>query len=192
MAGPAKQFDKDEALGRALHLFWTQGYEATSMQDLVDAMGINRASMYQTYGNKHQLFLASIQRYMDGSLANLQQLQQAPGSALTNLRGFFEDVVCTDNQRQGCLINNTAVELGPHDAELAARIRAVWGKFEDVFAAMLHRAIDDGEIKADSDERQLAQLLNVNLQGLLVKSKANTPQDDLLDCVRALFDLIKK
>jgi len=191
MAGPAKQFDKDEALGRALHLFWSQGYEATSMQDLVDAMGINRASMYQTYGNKHDLFVASIERYMTNSLASLQQLQQAPGLGLANLQGFFEEMVASENRMQGCLINNTAVELGPHDAELAAKIRAVWGKFEDIFEAMLQRAIADGEIKINSDARQLAQLLNVNLQGLMVKSKAGTPADELVGSVHALFELIK-
>ena len=63
MARP-KEFDRTQALDKAMHLFWQQGYEATSMQDLCNHMGINRGSLYDTYGNKHSLFLEGIQRYI--------------------------------------------------------------------------------------------------------------------------------
>ncbi|MFV2061350.1 MAG: TetR/AcrR family transcriptional regulator, partial [Gammaproteobacteria bacterium] len=65
MVGPNKQFDQEETLSIALQVFWNKGYEATSMQDLVSSMGINRASMYQTYGNKYALFMSSLDMYMD-------------------------------------------------------------------------------------------------------------------------------
>ena len=194
MVGPNKQFDHDETLNKALRLFWEQGYEATSMQALVDAMGINRASMYQTFGNKHELFVASIERYMEGTLSSLTQLLEKPGSALANLQDFFEEVVgqSVQGKMQGCFINNTAVELGPHDAKLAEKIRQVWEKFENVFATLLQRAINEDEIKSDCDAHQLAQLLNINLQGLMVKSKANTSKKELLDGIHSLFKLIQQ
>jgi TetR/AcrR family transcriptional repressor of nem operon len=194
MAGPTKQFDQDETLNRALDLFWTQGYEATSMQELVEAMGINRASMYQTYGNKHQLFLASIERYMQRTIDSLQQLQQAHGSPVAKLHGLFRDIVnqSLGNQMQGCLINNTAVELGPHDQNLAEKIRQVWEQFEDVFTAMINDAIQQGEIKAGSDARVLAQLLNTNIQGLLVKSKAGISKQELDASIDTLFNFLRK
>ena len=194
MAGPVKQFDQDEALNRALRLFWQQGYEATSMQDLVEAMGVNRASMYQTYGNKHDLFTASIERYMQNSIETIAQLEQQSGPALKILQQFFEDAIShhLHGKPQGCLINNTAVELGPHDALLAEKIRSTWQEFEAIFTRLIQRAIDEKEISADADAQQLARFLNVGLQGLMVKTKANTSQEQLYETTQTLFDLLQK
>jgi TetR/AcrR family transcriptional repressor of nem operon len=194
MAGPSKQFDRDEALDKALQLFWEQGYEATSMQDLVNAMGINRASMYQTYGNKHQLYLAGLERYAAQVLANLSRLLNKPGTPLANLRDTFAHIVeqSLEGKMQGCFINNTAVELGPHDAQLAETIREIWLQFESMFATQLQHAIEQHQLPADADARQLAQLLNINLQGLVVKTKANSNKAELLHAIDALFHLIQK
>jgi TetR/AcrR family transcriptional repressor of nem operon len=194
MAGPNKQFDRDEALDKAVQLFWEQGYEATSMQDLVNAMGINRASLYQTYGNKQELYLASLERYAAQILAHLTGLLDKPGTPLTNLRDLFVHIIeqSLEGKMQGCLINNTAVELGPHDAKLAEIIRDIWVQFEDLFATRLQQAIEQQQLAADADPHQLAQVLNINLQGLVVKTKANSNKAELIGAVDALFDLIQK
>ena len=194
MAGPNKQFDRDKALDKAVQLFWEQGYEATSMQDLVNAMGINRASLYQTYGNKQELYLASLERYAAQILAHLTGLLDKPGTPLTNLRDLFVHVIeqSLEGNMQGCFINNTAVELGPHDATLAENIRDIWVQFEDLFATRLQQAIEQHQLAAETDPRQLAQVLNINLQGLMVKTKANSNKTELIRAVDALFDLIEK
>jgi TetR/AcrR family transcriptional repressor of nem operon len=194
MAGPNKQFDRDEALDKAVQLFWEQGYEATSMQDLVNAMSINRASLYQTFGNKQELYLASLERYAAQILAHLTGLLDKPGTPLTNLRDLFVHIIeqSLEGKMQGCLINNTAVELGPHDAKLAEKIRDIWVQFEDLFATRLQQAIEQQQLAADADPHQLAQVLNINLQGLVVKTKANSNKAELIGAVDALFDLIQK
>ncbi len=194
MAGPGKQFDTNEALDKAVQLFWEQGYEATSMQDLVDAMGINRASLYQTYGNKQALYLASLERYAATILAHVTELLDQPGTPLGNLRNLFVHVIeqSLDGKMQGCFINNTAVELGPHDARLAAEIRDIWGQFEDLFATRLQQAVDQGELPADTDPHQLADVLNTHLQGVMVKTKTDSDKTELVRTVDALFDLIQK
>ena len=193
MAGPGKQFDTDEALDRAVQLFWEQGYEATSMQDLVHAMGINRASMYQTYGNKQALYLASLERYAEKILAHVTALLDKPGTPLANLRDLFVHVIeqSLEGKMQGCFINNTAVELGPHDARLAEKVRDIWMQFEHLFAARLQQALEQHQLPADTDPHRLAQVLNINLQGLMVKSKANSNKTELIRAVDALFDLIQ-
>ena len=192
MVGPTKQFDQDEALGKALQLFWEKGYEAASMQDLVNAMGINRASMYQTYGNKYELYVASVDRYIENSVAMLEQTLEDPGSPLENLRTLFQLLIMgsLDGQMHGCFLNNTAIELGPHDATMAEKIRDAWGQFENIFATMVQRAIDAKEIKADANPRLLAQLLNTNLQGLIAQTKANAPKEKLLDNINVLIGLL--
>ena len=193
MVGPNKQFDQDEALNKALQLFWENGYEATSMQELVDAMGINRASMYQTYGNKHALYVASIDRYIENSVAIFKQTLADPGSPLENLRGLFQLFIVgsLEGEMRGCFLNNTAIELGPHDATMAKKVRDAWVEFENVFAALIRRAIDMNEIKPDADVRQLAQLLNINLQGLLAQTKTNTAKEKLFDSVNTLIALLR-
>jgi len=194
MAGPNKQFDRDQALDKALQLFWEQGYEATSMQDLVNAMGINRASLYQTYGNKQALYLASLDRYAAQILALVTGLLDKPGSPLSKLRDLFVHVIeqSLQGNMQGCFINNTAVELGPHNAKLAEKIRDIWGQFEDIFATRLQQAIEQHQLAADTDPHQLAQVLNINLQGVMVKTKANSDKAELIRAVDALFDLIQQ
>lgn len=193
MAGPSKQFDRDQTLDRAVQLFWEQGYEATSMQDLVNAMGINRASLYQTYGNKQQLYLASLERYSATILAHVSGLLNKPGTPLTNLHDLFVHVIeqSLEGNMHGCFINNTAVELGPHDAKLAEKIRDIWVQFEHLFAARLQQAIEQQQLAADTDPQQLAQVLNINLQGLMVKTKVNSDKAELIRAVDALFEMIK-
>ncbi len=194
MAGPSKQFDQHQALDKALQLFWKQGYESTSMQELVDVMGVNRASLYQTYGNKYDLYLASFNRYIDATLNTFNQALKTPGPALENAQTLFQNLVqhSLEGGLQGCFINNTAVELGAHDQELAQRIRDVWVKFEDVFAQMIQRAVDEGELKNDADVRQIAQLLNTNLQGLIIQTKTNISQEKLFDSIELIFRLIRE
>lgn len=193
MVGPSKQFDQEEALTKALQLFWEKGYEASSMQDLVNTMGINRASMYQTYGNKYELYVASIDRYIENSVAMLNQTLEDPGSPLENLRGLFQLLIMgsLDGEMQGCFLNNTAIEFGPHDATMAKKVRDAWIEFENVFAALIQRAIDMNEIKADAEVHLLAQLLNINLQGLMAQTKASTSKEKLFDSINVLIALLR-
>lgn len=193
MAGPGKQFDEAEALKRALDVFWDKGYEATSMQDLVEGMSINRASMYQTYGNKHALFLAALDRYIASSLNDLEQIADAAGSPMANLYRLFAQIVdeSWEGKINGCFINNSAVELGPHDPEVAQRIRDFWHRMEDLFQRTLARAVAQKELPPGSDTHRLAALLNSALQGLVIKTKPRVARESLHSDLDMLFGLIK-
>jgi len=193
MVGPKKQFDQEEVLNKALQVFWNKGFEATSMQDLVRTMGINRASLYQTYGNKRLLFNKSLDRYIDNMRKQLNQILQLPGSPLDNLQDVLKKFVTgsLDAGMQGCLLNNTAVELGPHDPEIATKLRNIWDEFEMIFSKIIQHAVDNGEIKSSIDVTTLGHLFNINLQGLVVETKINTSKEKLLISIDLLFDLIK-
>jgi len=194
MVGPNKQFDKDEALNKALEIFWAKGFEATSMQDLVLNMGVNRASMYHTYGNKHALFIAALECYIESNLEHFKQALNAPGSPLENLNNIFQFFIGTGQQEKsyGCFINNTAVEMGPHDPQVAAIIRQFWLRFESLLTDLLNRAIQQGELAQHTNTKDLAVLINIALQGLAVKIKTNAPTDDLRNSTEFLFKLIKQ
>ncbi len=194
MAGPDKQFDRNATLDKALEVFWAKGFEATSMQDLVDNMGINRASMYQTYGNKRALFVAALARYIETMLGQMQEALAAPGSPLGNLHGLLQHFIekGVEGRTYGCFINNTAVELGPHDAEIAGTIRGFWSRFESLLQSTLQRAIDTGELRPDMPVAQAAVLINIHLQGLMAKIKTHANREQVAEATGLLFDLIGK
>ena len=194
MVGPNKQFDKDVALKNALDVFWAQGFEATSMQDLVSAMGVNRASMYQTYGNKAELFIAALDQYIDSSLVMIKEALEAKGSPLANLSNLFKRLLThsAETNMSGCLIGNTAVELGPHNPAAAEKVRNFWTEFEKVFKSTLQRAIAQNELSEDKDTEHLASFINSTFQGLLIKTKVSVDKNKIVSDIDTLFSLIKK
>lgn len=181
-----KEFDREQVLDRALDAFWHRGYEATSVQELVDCMGIGRGSLYDTFGDKRTLFLATLDRYQAVTVAPVLQLLDAPGSGLEAIREVFQGLVrdataCAE--RRGCLLTNAAVELAPHDPEIRARISANLAQVEAAFHRAVLRARARGEIPDGHDPRALARFLTNSLLGLRVTSRAAAEPHVLRDVV---------
>ncbi len=192
MVGRPKEFDDEEALGRAMEVFWAQGYEATSVQDLLDAMGINRGSMYDTFGDKHALFAAAIDHYARHVTARLEADLDAKGSPLGNIRRVMNSMVeqCGKGRGGGCLATHTAVELAPHDAQVKCAVQNVMGRIEKAFQRALTRAVEAGELPADADVKALARFLNGTLQGLVVMGKT-APKATMKDIVRVALTTLE-
>ncbi|MEV7805918.1 TetR/AcrR family transcriptional regulator [Microbispora sp. NPDC088329] len=170
-----KEFDPDVALGRALNLFWRRGYEATSMADLVEHLGIGRASLYATFGGKHDLYVKALERYAQMCDPNLVEMLSQPGPALPAVRAlverYTEDSI-RDPDRRGCMVVNAATELMPDDEPVARLVEASWTSLETALTSALIRARAQGEISADADPRALARFVLVFLQGLRVMGKS--------------------
>lgn len=189
-----KEFDPEAALQAALELFWQRGYEATSMADLVEHLGIGRASIYATFGNKHELFLKAMDRYAEGRdpllLAELSQ----PGPALPAVRAvvrrFSEEATSLEGRLHGCLITNTASELAPHDTAAARRVEISWEHLETPLHSALIRAQAQGELPEDRDPRALARLLLVLLQGVRVVGKASSDPARVRDATEQALSLL--
>jgi len=175
-----KEFNPDDAIEKAMHVFWHKGYEATSMEDLLTAMDLNRGSLYDTFGDKRQLFLKVIDRYCHGFVAEKFSLLDQPGPALPTLRRFIDEMIevaLADPQRRGCLIANTVMELSPHKKEIAGTLRQALKMAEDTFFKVLARAKQQGELKHDKDPRALARFLATMMQGTIVMIKAGASAD---------------
>lgn len=158
MARP-KEFDVDTALHRALEVFWAKGFEATSMQDLVAAMGIQKASLYGTFGDKRSLYLRALRRYQDASLVALRAELTAAGSPLGAIRGFLDDVAkaaASRGGKRGCFCVNANVEVAPHDPQIAEQVRDHSERVEAVLTAALQRARQLGELPRGADCATLA------------------------------------
>lgn len=180
-----KNFDVDQTLDKAMRLFWAHGYEATSMQDLVDGMGINRGSIYSTYGDKRQLFLAALNRYdVECRKSQLEALEQqhSPKAAIEALFQSWIDRVIAGGNNSGCFLTNTALELAAHDKDVGAIVANSQCEIESFFRRMVSGGQQAGEISTTLSPEKTAQSLLAALIGLLVLSRSR-PDRELLKAV---------
>ncbi len=135
----AKEFDREVVLERAMNFFWSRGYEAASMRELLDAMEIGRQSAYDTFGDKHSLFLASLEHYYQIGVGSIiAELGSADGG-LSAIEHYFDDMArrMTTKPYRSCLLINSAVELAPHDPEVATIVNRFVKRLRKGFAADL-------------------------------------------------------
>lgn len=192
--GRPREFDRDQALDRAMAVFWERGYERTSVSDLTDTMGIQRGSLYAAFGDKHQLFLEALERYEARFHREMLELL-ASGPAREGIRSVFSKVLsecACERGRRGCFITNTAVALAEDDPETAARVRANLRRVEDGFEEALARARDSGEITgaAAANPRAVARFLTTSFQGLRVLSRCCVDLDVLRDAIEVTLSIL--
>jgi TetR/AcrR family transcriptional repressor of nem operon len=173
MARP-KAFNEEEVIDKAVEIFWAKGYEATSMQDLIDAMGIQRGSLYGTFGSKQQLFLKSLKRYSVTVVKKLLEILESKPSAIESIELFFSQLVehlLTAGELRSCLVTNSAIERGLRDEETRQLVLKLLNALEDGFYKTLLRAKENGELSTELDLKVVANYLTSNMQGLLVMGK---------------------
>ncbi|GLW10203.1 TetR family transcriptional regulator [Microtetraspora sp. NBRC 13810] len=187
-----KDFDPDAVLQRALDLFWERGYEATSMADLVAHLGIGRASLYATFGGKHELYMRALEHYTRRRSPDPIEMLSQPGPALPAVRALVE--LYTEesiHDRRGCLIVNAAGELLPGDEKVGRFIDANWASLETALASALIRARAQGELAETSDPRALARFTLVFLQGLRLMAKGHPSPGRLRDAAAQALTLLR-
>jgi len=173
MARP-REFDRDEALGHAMGVFWEKGYEATSTDDLLRAMGIGRQSMYDTFGDKHRLYLEALQRYQEQNAAALEERLRSEGSPLAAIERVFLAIANepAPARARGCMGVNSITELAQKDPDVASLSKAAARTCEAAFERIVEEARRRGEVPASIDARQAGRFLLNALQGLRVTAKA--------------------
>ena len=181
-----KEFDVDTVLNRAMEAFWARGYEVTSLNDLLDCMQIQRASLYNAFGDKHSLFLDALRRYDTiHRRAGIEKLLKMP-SPRQAILGYFEDVVTAvvaHGARNGCFLINTALELSPHDPEVAEVVRKAFHHTEHkFFRKMIEKGRAMGEIDKSVVPTSTARALLGLLIGLLVLARSR-PEKLLLQSI---------
>jgi TetR/AcrR family transcriptional repressor of nem operon len=189
-----KEFDPEAALQSALELFWRRGFEATSMSDLVEHLGVGRASIYATFGSKHELYLKALDRYERAGLTRIVRELSQPGPALPAVRAvvrrYAAEATAEDLRLRGCMVTNTATELAPHDPAAARRVARNWDQLETVLHTALVRAQAQGELPAGRDPLTLARMLLVLLQGLRVTGKASSDPARVRDAAEQALALL--
>ncbi|OBZ19023.1 TetR family transcriptional regulator [Bacillus sp. FJAT-27264] len=172
----SKEFEIDDVLEKAMNLFWLQGYEKTSMQDLVTGMGIHKRSMYDTFGDKHSLYMKAVERYGRSAAERMKEQAEAQPTVKKAIRSLFEMVLRNDTERpRGCLMVNTAVELSLHDPEVDSLVQDSFLSSERLMEKLVLSGQVSGEISRKQEAPALAAYLHNALVGLRVMVK--TGQD---------------
>ncbi|TDD32038.1 TetR/AcrR family transcriptional regulator [Nonomuraea terrae] len=171
MARP-RTFEEDHALEAAMRAFWNAGYEATSTQDLCAATGLGRSSIYNTFVGKRELFLKSLRRYTEQRNARLAEVMEGDLPIREKVRTVLWWAVDSDPaDPPGCLVVNTAVELGPRDSEIAELVRRDGERRVEIMRAALERARARGELGPDKDPLALARFVSAAVGGLRVSAR---------------------
>ncbi len=180
----SKEFDVDNVLGKAMTIFWQQGYEKTSMQDLVSGMGIHKRSMYDTFGDKHTLYMKVIDRYAEIFSSKMENRVEGLSSAKEAIRLLFEMAVLREEiEPKGCLLVNTAVELSNLDPDAAAKVNDAFLNTERLFERLLRHGQESGELQRSYEPAVMAAYLHNVLVGLRVMVKSTQDRRKLLNII---------
>lgn len=188
-----KQFDENEVLEKAMNLFWKQGYSATSIQDLVENLGINRASLYATFGDKEKLFKKSLELYRKTNTEGLKEFFANQANIKAGFLKLFEIAIknaTEDQDRKGCFVVNTTTELIPGDQTIIDALEQNRQNFVNIFYEFLKKGENDSQFDKGKDLKSIALLIYILYSGFKVVSKIQTDKKILLEPVKQVLSLL--
>lgn len=193
--GRHKEFDQEKAVDQALDLFWEKGYEGTSIQDLCDHLGIHRGSLYDTFGDKHELFLACLDRFSERADDNYNNiLKEDSDSPKEQLERYFARVIDVSMNNaargRGCLMTNTTLGPVAYVPNVARRLEAYAMNMEGLFFSFVMRAQAKGCLKSKHSARELARFLTGTKQGLHVMARNAADRSVLEDFAKVAVSTV--
>ncbi|MDC6366175.1 MULTISPECIES: TetR/AcrR family transcriptional regulator [Flavobacteriaceae] len=189
-----KQFNEEEILKKAMELFWQKGFHATSIQDLVSHLGVNRASLYDTFGGKEELFNKAFAQYRSGSRNWLKSLFEDADGVKAGFQKLFSEAIkqsVEDPYRKGCFVVNTTTELIPGDETLLEVLGENKSQLIALFSNYIQNGIYSGEFSSTLDADSVASMLFTFYNGLRVVAKVDPNPDKLKKMVDAALSVLK-
>jgi len=189
-----KVFNEAEVLDRAMNLFWEKGYHATSAQDLVDGLGISRSSLYDTYGDKHSLFVMALKRYREERIDPVIQGVNSADDIEAYIRFIFEAVkedALSESRSRGCFMVNSAVELGTVDRDVAAIANEIMKDTEDMITKAIEKGQQRGVFTKTHSASSLSRFIFNSLNGLRVTMKFDASKKMFEDIVNVCLASLK-
>jgi TetR/AcrR family transcriptional regulator, transcriptional repressor for nem operon len=193
MARP-REFEADAALERAMQAFWAKGYKATSLEDLCQATGLSRSSLYAAFGGKRALLHRSLARYEQNAVKRINAALAKPLPVREAIASFIDELIdgiVAGPGRAGCFIGNCAAELAG-DRATASRVRQSLARVEGAFRDGLARAQARGELAADADLKALSRFLVSGIQGLRLVGKANPDRAALAGIAEVMLGCLRR
>lgn len=189
-----KVFDEEAVLNKALYLFWDQGFNATSAQDLVDQLGISRSSLYDTYGDKFQLFKRALSQYRKNFGGTMIEMIEKSDNAEQTLKDIFKYVVQESLQQKfskGCFMVNSSIEMAPHNEAIAEIVNANMRDIEDALVLLIEKGQAMGQFSASHAARPLARFVFNTISGLRVASKSGAEKQVFDDVIKVTLAALK-
>ncbi len=183
-----KNFDEDQALNSAELLFWERGYDSTSIQDLEEAMGLKRTSIYNAFGNKRALFKKALKRYINNDLIRFITVIQQASTAKQAIEGALNEAVTlhfTATHPGGCMIALSLLESYQHDDKTRAMAEEALKSLRQVLVQRFERAKDEGEFSSQSEYMIKADEVVAMILGIIVMAKAKVPKQRLIELSRS-------
>jgi TetR/AcrR family transcriptional regulator, transcriptional repressor for nem operon len=194
MARP-REFDADKALDKTMRVFWEHGYHATSVQDLMKAAGVQKQSLYCAFGDKRSLFLKCLNLYSKQTLFEIQRMLNETDSAVEGVERvmrFVSQAPESTNCPPGCLMANTALELGPNDPGVAEEIRKMFRGVEKMLAAAVRKAQAQGEISKNLDCVAIGQALANTISGIRILEKTGASKRQVRTVLETALAAIRR
>lgn len=188
-----KSYLTDDVLEKAMHVFWNNGYEQTSVRLLEKEMGINQFSIYSSFTSKHNLFVESLKKYREYVNKNVYNDLLKPGARLKDLEIFLNHMVEYKKQgkeSKGCLVVNSTGEINPMDSEVTVELNNYYKFIKEMLKRVLENSIEAGDISADTDVNKYSDFLLGVMQGLSVGAKV-LPGSQIRNIIKVSLSVFK-
>jgi len=189
-----KEFDTEEVLEKAIGVFWDKGYTACSIQDVVEGLGLSRSSIYETFGDKRQLFLAALKKYQREGVDSMRHNLEAATNVRQALKDIFYAILPVGpdgSMQKGCFLVNSGIELAPHDPEIAAIVQANRQEIEEILRSAIQKGQDSGLISRKLDALSIARFFFTTISGLRVSATSdNADRKTLEDIIRVSLSVL--
>ncbi|PXY46738.1 TetR/AcrR family transcriptional regulator [Flavobacterium hydrophilum] len=189
-----KEFNEDQALDKAIEIFWHKGYNGTSAQDLVSHLSLSRSSLYDTFGDKQKLFVKSLLRYQKKAQDQIIKLFEESENIRQTLKDIFKQAVLEsleDRITKGCFMVNSSVELAMHDEEIAKIVKNNGQIMEEVFTKAIQKGQNLKQISDKTDARALARFIFNNYSGIRVLARSGERDKQVYDdIVKSIFSAL--
>lgn len=194
--GRPRAYQPEIALGKALDLFRTQGFAATSLDDLSAATGMNRPSLYGAFGDKRELYIKTYQRYRDDARAAMGDIFREEMPLRQRLERIFASALdiylSGESGPRGCFTVMTAASEAVGDPEIRAMVLEGLSGLDKAFTACFRHAQENGELPEEADPAVLAQLASATIHSIAIRSRARVPRQELEAIVKGAIDVMCK
>jgi TetR/AcrR family transcriptional regulator, transcriptional repressor for nem operon len=192
--GRPLQFDKEQALNKALEIFWRKGYESASLLDLIEAMDLSKSSFYQSFTSKQDLFVRCLNEYQARLSKNLTEKLNSASSGYEFIEQTLVEIITEPDEeirRKGCFLMNTATISCSLDNSFLSVTENGFAQLEKVFQTAVERAQTEGGISPDKNAQHLANLIVCTIAGLRTMIKAGTNQQTLRSIITTTLSMLK-
>ena len=192
--GRPRSFDKEEALKKAMHVFWEKGYEGTSMADLIESIGMKAPSLYAAFGNKDAIFKEVVQKYLPivvkGQLATLNNTSDIVEAVENTLKECVRLFTSPDNPHT-CLIMTAAINASPEHQDHVVSLRAMREDYRNAWVQRFERAEQERQLTGQLSPQQLADFYVTLIQGMSLRAKDGANKQDLTRTAEIALQILK-